>query len=61
MNEQEFIVQLTESAKRTERFSSMTDAELAELLICEIWAKMNLFTSESDLISAIVGRLRGDK
>ena len=61
MNEQKLIGQLNESAKRLERFRKLTDNELADLLVSEIWANMNLFTPESDLMSIVVDRLRGDE
>ncbi len=61
MNEQELIRVLLDSAKTKQNFSSMTNEELAGLLISEIWADIDLFTPESDLLSAVIDRLRGDE
>ena len=61
MNQQELIERLTESAKQEEKFSSMTNEELAKFLINEVWAHLGLLTPESNLISIVIDRLRGDK
>lgn len=60
MNEQRFIDALSESVKRGKEFGTMTNAELADLLMNKIWATMELFTFESDLIQAVIDRLRGE-
>lgn len=42
MNEQELINALIESAKREKNFSAMTNDELADFLMNEVWAHLNL-------------------
>lgn len=60
MNKQELIDALIESAKRGDKFDSMTNEELADFLMNEVWANMGLFSPESDLIQALIDRLRGE-
>jgi hypothetical protein len=61
MNTQEFINELVESVKGTKVFSTMTNKELAELLLNEVWTDMDIYTRKSDMVSAVIDRLRGDK
>lgn len=61
MNKQELINRMIESVKNSKRFEAMTNAELADLLMSSVWAGMDMFTPNSDLISAVIDRLREDR
>lgn len=56
-----FVENLVESAKRTERFRAMTNEELADLLQNKVWAEVNIFSHDSDLLGVIIDRLRGEE
>lgn len=56
----EFANALIESAERTERLRAMSNEKLAELLQKYVWADMEIFSPDSDLIGVLIDRLRGE-
>ena len=61
MNEQELTERIAASVNNSKRLETMTNQELADLLMNTVWAGMELFTPKSDLVSAVIDRLRGEK
>lgn len=60
MNEQELIERMSMSLAYSKRLAALTNAKLADELM-SVWAVMEMFTAESDVVSAAIDRLRGDK
>jgi hypothetical protein len=50
--------QLTQSTEQTRRYEAMTNAELAEELLTEIWADLPMFSKQSDLVDVVIERLK---
>ncbi len=61
MKEREIVERMLASFESQEKLEAMTNAELADVLMNKVWANMELFTPESDLIGAVIDRLRGEE
>jgi len=53
-----FVMAMVESHDRQRMFETMSTGDLAALAVEYLWADMVMFTYESDLMSAIIDRLR---
>lgn len=58
MNREDLVSRLQESNDLQEKFASMSNGELADLLLEKVWADMELFTYNSELLDVAIERLR---
>ena len=54
---QKFIDGLTNSAKREMELNKLTNREISKQLMTKVWAEMDLWTEESDLVEQAIDRL----
>lgn len=57
MNKQEFEKELIAQAEMESALATMTNAEIADLLIVYVWGEMNSMKPSAVLVSAAVDRL----
>ena len=57
-NAAKFALNLAKSIERLPSIITMSDEQLADALIEKVWANMNCFTEEADLVDEAVNRLR---
>ena len=53
------VAKLMSSHDRQKRLSSLSDKQLAELLLDEVWSEEEIMSYKSDIISAAIDRLCG--
>ena len=58
MNRDKLFNHLQRSSNLQEELAKKSNNELADLLLDKIWAKMELFTYNSDLLDIVIERLK---
>ena len=60
MEKDEVASRIFKSTTRYYKLNELTDKELAEKLMNDVWDKMELFTYKSDLVQVIIDRMSGE-
>ena len=60
MEKDEVASRIFKSTTRYNKLNELTDKELAEKLMNDVWDKMELFTYKSDLVQVIIDRMSGE-
>lgn len=58
MKQEELWDRLQKATELQDKFASMSNAELANLLLERVWANIELFSYESELLDVAIDRLR---